>query len=148
MSRSKNLFHPDTILTRHQCTCAERISGKRSCPDLICYLLSEIRSGNSVPSQWCRENGLYNCPLWTVLCGRHSCLYEHFPRCLGVTPDGPSHLFADPVRHRPAPRPSPCPPLAASCMGASDPRPRPPQASSLMPSPHPSAYSSHCLPPH
>ena len=27
---------------------------------------------------------------------------EHFPRCLGVIPDGPSHRFADPVRHRPA----------------------------------------------
>ena len=28
--------------------------------------------------------------------------YEHFPTCLGVIPDGPSHRFADPVRHRPA----------------------------------------------
>ena len=27
---------------------------------------------------------------------------EHFPRCLGVIPDGPSHRFADPGRHRPA----------------------------------------------
>ena len=27
--------------------------------------------------------------------------YEHFPTCLGVIPDGPSHRFADSGRHRP-----------------------------------------------